>query len=203
MKAFLDTKYCSYFNFHSLYNISKDQLYRISGSEFYEWLFRPEKFSGRSSNGPRILLFHSLTRKDSIVAHTREAVSYIVIWPVRPRTHFHCKGIKKIPVWGPYVMARARPEKAVRPCSDRVRPSYGDFINSARKMRTKTTLLLYKSWLFGQNEQHSKFCYPKKKKKTKKEKRGGHIIKCLLTELGQCAMTSGQIFSHPALPLSQ
>ena len=40
--------------------------------------------------------------------------------------------------------------------------------------------------LFGQNEQHSEFCYPKKKKKKrKKEKRGGHIIKCLLTELGR------------------
>ena len=47
-------------------------------------------------------------------------------------------------------------------------------------MRTKTTLLLYKSRLFGQNEQHFEFCYPKKKEK--KEKRGGHIIKCLLTE---------------------
>ena len=70
-----------------------------------------------------------------------------------------------------------------------MRLSYGDFINSARKKRTKTTLLLYKSRLFGQNEQHSEFCYPKKKKKEKKkgkkEKRGGHIIKCLLTELGR------------------
>ena len=101
-----------------------------------------------------------------------------------------------------------------------MRPSYGDFINSAGKKRTKTTLLLYKSPLFGQNEQHSEFCHPKKKKqkkkkKKKKEKRGGHIIKCLLTELGRAgreniwplvmayAMTSGQIFSRPALPLSQ
>ena len=62
-----------------------------------------------------------------------------------------------------------------------MRTSYGDFINSAGKMRTKSTLLLYKSRLFGQNEQHSEFCYPEIKKK-KKEKRGGHIIKCLLTE---------------------
>ena len=67
-------------------------------------------------------------------------------------------------------MARACPEKAVRPCKDRVRPSYGDFINSAGKMRTKTTLLLYKSRLFGQNEQHSEFCYPKKKLKKAKRK---------------------------------
>ena len=49
-------------------------------------------------------------------------------------------------------MAQAGPEKAVRPCLDRVRPSYGDFIISAREMRTKTTLLLYKSRLFGENE---------------------------------------------------
>ena len=38
------TKFCSYFGFYSLYNTWKDQLYRISGSEFYEWLFGPEKF---------------------------------------------------------------------------------------------------------------------------------------------------------------
>ena len=31
--------------------------------------------------------------------------------------------------------------------------------------------------------EHSKFCYPKKKKK--KEKRCGHMMKCLLTELGR------------------
>ena len=31
--------------------------------------------------------------------------------------------------------------------------------------------------------EHSEFCYPEKKKK--KEKRGGHMIKCLLTELGR------------------
>ena len=31
----------------------KDQLYRISRSQFYEWLFGPEKFSGLSRNGPQ------------------------------------------------------------------------------------------------------------------------------------------------------
>ena len=66
---------------------------------------------------------------------------------------------------------------------------------------------------------NSKFYFLKKKK----EKRGGHMIKCLLTELGRAgrkifgprswrtdlaalgpyAMTSGQIFSRPALPLNQ
>ena len=39
-----------------------------------------------------------------------------IIWPVRPRARFHCETIEKIPVWGPYVMARAGPEKAVRTC---------------------------------------------------------------------------------------
>ena len=49
----------------------------------------------------------------------------------------------------------------------------------------------------------------------KKENRGGHMIKFLLPELGQagrkifgtrsgpCAMTKCQMFSRPALPLSQ
>ena len=43
----------------SLYNISKKLLHRISGSQFYEWLFRPEKFSGLLRNGP--LYLYSIT----------------------------------------------------------------------------------------------------------------------------------------------
>ena len=50
-KASQGTKLCSYFDFYPLYNIWKDQLYRISRSQFYEWLFGPEKFSGLSRNG--------------------------------------------------------------------------------------------------------------------------------------------------------
>ena len=87
-------------------------------------------------------------------------------------------------------------------------------------MQTKTTYINPDfSVKMSDVSEHSKFDYPKKKKKQrKKEKRGGHIIKCLLTELGWAgreniwnsvmalgpyAMTSGQIFSCPALPLSQ
>ena len=51
-KAARGMKLCSYFNFYSLHNIRKDQLYRISKSEFYEWLFAPKRFSGLSRNGP-------------------------------------------------------------------------------------------------------------------------------------------------------
>ena len=51
------TKLCSYLNFHSLQNIWKDQLYRTSGSEFCQWLFGPEKFSGLSRNGPQLSQF--------------------------------------------------------------------------------------------------------------------------------------------------
>jgi len=51
-KAPRGTKLCSYFNFYPLFSIRKDQLYRISGSQFYEWLFAPEKFLGLSRNGP-------------------------------------------------------------------------------------------------------------------------------------------------------
>ena len=50
MKVSRVTKICSYFNFYSLCNIWKDQLYRISQSEFYEWLFGPLKFSGLLRN---------------------------------------------------------------------------------------------------------------------------------------------------------
>ena len=53
----------------------------------------------------------------------------------------------------------------------------------------------------------SQFYFPeKKKKKKKKVKRGGHMIKCLLTELGRAGRENiwpeGQIFSRPARPNS-
>mgnify|MGYP006973389328 CR=1 FL=1 len=54
VKASQGTKLCSYFNCYSLYNLWKDQLYRISGSQLYEWLFGPEKFSGLWRYGPLI-----------------------------------------------------------------------------------------------------------------------------------------------------
>ena len=38
---------------YSLYKIWKDQLHRISESEFYKWLFGPVKFSGFSRNVPQ------------------------------------------------------------------------------------------------------------------------------------------------------
>ena len=83
-------------------------------------------------------------------------------------------------------------------------------------MQAKTTLLLYKSRLLGQNEQTFRLWLQKnnnnktKQRKNQKEKRGGHIIKYLLTELGQAGreniwhmvMGSGQIISRPALLLS-
>ena len=40
--------------FIPLYNKWKDKLCRIRGSQFYEWLFGTEKFSGLSSNGPQV-----------------------------------------------------------------------------------------------------------------------------------------------------
>ena len=52
-KAPRGTKLSSYIYFYSLYNIWKEQLYRISGSGFHEGLFGPEKFSGLSRNGPQ------------------------------------------------------------------------------------------------------------------------------------------------------
>ena len=51
-KVSRDTKLCSYFCFYSPYNTWKDQLYRISKSEFYEWLFGPENSSGFRGTAP-------------------------------------------------------------------------------------------------------------------------------------------------------
>ena len=67
-------------------------------------------------------------------------------------------------------------------------------------MRTETTLLLYISRLFGPNSdvsELSEFDYPKTKKKKGKAQCSNNKM------LGPYAMTSGQIFSRPALPLSQ
>ena len=44
----------SYFTFYSLYSTWKDQLYRISESEFKEWLFGPVKFSGLLRNARQV-----------------------------------------------------------------------------------------------------------------------------------------------------
>ena len=52
-KASRGTKLCIYFNFYSLYNIWKDQLYRISRSQFEEWHLGPGWFSGLWRNGPQ------------------------------------------------------------------------------------------------------------------------------------------------------
>ena len=52
-KASRGTKLCRYFLFLFLLQHMKDQLYRTSRSQFYEWLFGTEKFSGFSRNGPQ------------------------------------------------------------------------------------------------------------------------------------------------------
>ena len=54
-KVFRVTKLCSYFNFDSLYNMWKDQLYRISGSEFTNGFSGPKSlrdFREKSPRGP-------------------------------------------------------------------------------------------------------------------------------------------------------
>ena len=45
-----------YFSFNSLYNTWKHKHYRISVSEYYEWLFGPVNSSGLSRNGPWALI---------------------------------------------------------------------------------------------------------------------------------------------------
>ena len=62
-KASWATELCCYNNFYSLYNIWKDQLHRISGSECYECLFGSETFSGLSRNGPLVRLIFEFCPK--------------------------------------------------------------------------------------------------------------------------------------------
>ena len=51
----------------------KDQLYRICGSEFYEWFFGPEKFSGLSRNGPQL----DTLKKVSVCTVFQDSVEYM------------------------------------------------------------------------------------------------------------------------------
>ena len=59
-KASRGPKLCRYFKLYSLYNIRKDQLYRLCRSEFYEWLFGPEKVSGVSRKSPQARVTRSM-----------------------------------------------------------------------------------------------------------------------------------------------
>ena len=51
-KASRGTTFWRYFNSISLYNVWKDHLYRISGSEFYGWLFGYQTFRDVRETGP-------------------------------------------------------------------------------------------------------------------------------------------------------
>ena len=76
-KASRGTKLCSYLNFCSLCNILKDQLFRISGSDFYEWLFGPEKFSELSRNGSLIVrAIDQLAYKTYVQARIADNANY-------------------------------------------------------------------------------------------------------------------------------
>ena len=104
-KASRGTKLCRYFYFYSLYNIWKDQLYRISRSKSYEWLFGPEKFSGLSRNGPlvfiilclKILTFSSHTIRERLHAEFNSSrstnlggLSYCLLEVQRPAMFGFC-----------------------------------------------------------------------------------------------------------------
>ena len=53
-KTFLGMKFCNKFSLWDLEIIVKDQLFRLSGSQFLKCLFGPEKFTGLSRNGPQV-----------------------------------------------------------------------------------------------------------------------------------------------------
>ena len=104
----------------------------------------------------------------------------------------HFKRIEKIPVWGPYAIALAGPEKAVRPSC---RITYGPHTGILSIAHARCKLKQFCCWInpgflvkMSDVSGNSEFDYPKKKKKRKKKRKslldGGHIIKCLFTELG-------------------
>ena len=84
-----------------------------------------------------------------------------IIWPVRPRARFHFKAFEKIPVRGPYAMAGAGPEKSLRLFARCELKQLCCLRNPDFSVKMSDVL----KWTFH--------C-PKKKK----EKCGGHMIKC-------------------------
>ena len=80
-KASRGTKLCSYLNFYSLYNIWTDQLYTLSRSEFHEWFFGPEKFSGLSGNGRQVTKIFTSTlrswRNDDAYGNDNTLIDWI------------------------------------------------------------------------------------------------------------------------------
>ena len=82
-KASRGMKLCSYFTIYYLYNKWKDKLCRISESQFYEWLFGLERFSGLSRNGPQVST--RLLRKRKLSYRKLFCFSEIRLRPLRGR----------------------------------------------------------------------------------------------------------------------
>ena len=145
------------------------------------------------SFSPQVFLWERLFRCSRVIAG-KEVI--IIIWPVRPHACFRCKTIEKIEYEGRTRWCEQGRKKPSGPAGI----VYGPHAGITRKMWTKKNF---------PNLNISNLIYWKKKKK--KEKRGGLIIKWLLTEwegrtgkyLANIWKIFGQLFSRPALPLSQ
>ena len=83
-KASRGTKLCHYCNFYSLNNIWKNQLYRISGLQFYEWLLGT--FEKRVPGEP----WMGWTKSSSNVSYTssKDFWQWTHVFPTR--CLFHC-----------------------------------------------------------------------------------------------------------------
>ena len=83
-KASPGTKLWSCFNFYSQYKIWKDQLYTMSGLEFYEWLFGFEKISGLSRKGPLVILpDQGQFRRKQLSVRQNWRVPFTVNWLIK------------------------------------------------------------------------------------------------------------------------
>ena len=95
------TELCRYFNFCSLYNIWKDQLYRISRSEFYEWLFGPEKRLGLFEKGPHTGIFSIVLQWERARGRTGHMIITIIKGGFSSRLRFKEKKIVIYNFFGP------------------------------------------------------------------------------------------------------
>ena len=108
--------------------------------------------------------------RDSTHRGERVKKDLLLYDPYGPARAFIAKVLRKSPYEGRTWWREQVRKKPSGPARIAYGPHTGilSIARAAGKMQTKTTLLLYKSRLFGQNEQHSEFFYPQKKKKGKR-----------------------------------
>ena len=130
----------------------------------------------------RFLIRHN-SCVNTVRAHFPWSILYLSYDPYGPARAFIAKLLRKSPYEGRTRWREQGRKKPSGPARIAYGPHTGIFSIVLQWKRARDANNNNFSVKMSDVSEHSEFCYPKKKKK--KEKRGGHMIKCLLTELGR------------------